>query len=205
LLWVAAIEAATAAWFGGTDPLASPALRWSVRWPESKPALREVAISRRARAELKFNEGRSVGWIESDGSVWQVFYFRWGPARTLSERLRVQCARTHRPDLCLPAAGRSLRRFWGVKQFAGVPMRFRVYEFEERGRPLFVCYAATEDGTRGWLSNLREDVASRLEAVLARSRCVSQRVLEIAVWGPPDAAAAEAAVQRLVGELIHAD
>jgi hypothetical protein len=82
-------------------------------------------------------------------------------------------------------------------------MRFRVYEFEERRRPLFVYYAA--DGTSGWLSNLREDVASRLEAVLARSRCVSQRVLEIAVWGPPDAAAAEAAVQRWVGELIRAD
>ncbi|MCX8091280.1 MAG: exosortase/archaeosortase family protein [Verrucomicrobiae bacterium] len=202
--WLVLVEGGTAAWFGHAEAAVANASRWSVRWPTGKPDLREVGISPRARAELKFDEGRSMGWREPDGSVWQAFYFRWGPARSLADRVRVQCARTHRPDICLPAAGRTLRRNLGVKDFAvaNQTMPFRVYEFEERGRPLFVYWAATEDGTRGWLSNLRENTASRIGAALAGSRCVSQRVLQIAVWGYAGEAEAEAAVQRWLAEAV---
>lgn len=202
--WLIGVEVGTAAWFGSAASAAAESGRWSVHWPDEKPDLREVNLSPRARAELKFDEGRSMGWREFDGTLWQAFYFRWGPARSLPERVRVQCARTHRPDICLPAAGRTLRRNLGVKDLAvaGAQMPFRVYEFEERGQPLFVYWAATEDGTRGWLSNLRENTASRVRAALAGSRCVTQRVLQVAVWGYASEAEADAAVQRWLAQAV---
>jgi exosortase/archaeosortase family protein len=205
--WLLAVEASTALWFNGAASEMSDAMRWSVRWPTERSGLREIHISARARAELKYDEGRSMAWREPDGSLWQAFYFRWGPAASLSERVRVACARTHRPDICLPAAGRNLRRNLGVKDFAvaGMRMPFRVYEFEESGRPLFVYWAATEDGTRGWLSNLREGTRSRIAAALAGSRCVSQRVLEVAVWGHAEEAQADAALQRWLAEALQAE
>lgn len=205
-LWFIGVEAATAAWFGVGASAGTQSPQWSVRWPTDKPDQRDVPISVRAQAELKFDEGRSMGWREPDGSLWQVFYFRWGPAHSLTDRVRVQCARMHRPDICLPAAGRTLRRYFGMRDFpvGGAPMPFRVYEFEERGRPLYVYYGATEDGTRGWIANLRENTASRVAAALARSRCVSQRVLQIAVWGYPGTEQANAAVERLLREMVQA-
>ena len=56
-----------------------------------------------------------MSWTETDGTSWQLFYFNWGPARTLRERVLLQCAKTHRPEHCLPATGLELREQFGVK------------------------------------------------------------------------------------------
>ncbi len=113
-----------------------------MRWPVDKPNEHDVEVPLRAQQELKFNEGKSVGWSEGDGSVWQMFFFRWGPAKSLSERVLVQFAKSHRPEICLPAAGLELKLNRGIETFKvnGLELPFRAYFFKDRGLPLHVYY-----------------------------------------------------------------
>jgi hypothetical protein len=144
-------------------------------------------------------------WRESDGTAWQTFYFRWGPAATLLDRVRVQLAKSHRPEICLPAAGLALRADRGTKAFsvAGLTLPFRAYEFMDRGSSVHVYFCAWEDGKQGLTANMRENAATRLAAARAGSRSLSQRVLEIAVWGCRDSEEADAALRRELKELIQ--
>lgn len=205
LVWLVVVEAGTTAWFGMHEKADPRLSNWSVRWPADKPNLREVELSRSVKQEMKFREGKSMNWSESDGSVWQAFYFRWGPAKTLIERVEVQFAKTHRPEICLPASGLVLRADHGVKDFTvdGLTLPFRAYRFEDRGLPLHVYFCAWEDGTQGIAANMRENVSTRLAAARAGSRSISQRVLEIAVWGYRNSEEADAALFRELTELIQ--
>jgi hypothetical protein len=205
LSWLVLLEGGTAVWFGIHEKSDPRILNWSVRWPTDKPELRPVELSRQVKEEMKFKEGESMSWRNNDGTAWQAFYFRWGPANNLVERVRVQFAKTHRPEICLPAAGLTLRADRGVKDFpvAGLTLPFRAYHFEDRGQPLHVYFCAWEDGTQGVAANMRENAATRLAAARAGSRSISQRVLEIAVWGCRDADEADAALQRELTELIR--
>ena len=205
LLWLVLVEGGTAAWFGIHEPADPRILNWSVRWPADKTDLRQVELSRRVIQEMKFNEGKSMSWRESDGTAWQTFYFRWGPAATLIERVRVQFAKSHRPEICLPAAGLVLRVDRGIKDFpvANLTLPFRAYDFEDRGTPVHVYFCAWEDGTQGIAANMREDAATRLAAARAGNRSLSQRVLEIAVWGCRDSDQADTALHRELLELIQ--
>lgn len=205
LIWLVLVEGGTAAWFGVHEKADPRILNWSVRWPTDKPDLRQVELSRRVILEMKFKEGKSMSWRESDGIAWQAFYFRWGPATSLLERVRVQLAKTHRPEICLPAAGLTLRADRGIKDFGvgGLTLPFRAYYFEDRGLPVHVYFCAWEDGTQGIAANMRENPATRLAAARAGSRSISQRVLEIAVWGCRDSQQADAALHRELTELIQ--
>src|SRR6185295_4488716 len=98
-----AVEGGTAAWFGIHEPTDPRRLNWSVRWPTDKTDLRQVELSRRVNLELKFDEGKSM---------------RWGAATTLRDRVRVQFAKSHRPEICLPAAGLKLRADRSIKDFS---------------------------------------------------------------------------------------
>jgi hypothetical protein len=180
-------------------------LNWSVRWPTDKTDLRQVELSHRVILELKFNEGKSMSWREGDGTTWQTFYFRWGPAATLIERVRVQFAKSHRPEICLPAAGLVLRADRGIRVFpvANLTLPFRAYYFEDRGSPVHVYFCAWEDGTQGSTANMREDAATRMAAARAGNRSLSQRVLEIAVWGCRDSEQADTALHQELLELIQ--
>lgn len=198
------VEGVNAAWFGWREQ-AQPGLRnWSVRWPVGKEKLREVELSKRVRTEMAFDEGRSVSWREADGTAWQMFHFSWGPARGLFDRIRVQFAKTHRPENCLPASGRELRETRGQKIFAvnGLQLPFQSFQFTDRGVPLFVYFCAWEDGPQGMKSFMRENVASRLAAAKAGSRSISQRVFEIAVWGNLTTEEADLALQKRLDEII---
>jgi hypothetical protein len=69
-------------------------------------------------------------------------------------------------------------------------------------RPVHVQFCAWEDGPQGLAANMRENAAMRLAAARAGSRSISQRVLEIAVWGRRDSQEADAALHQELTELI---
>ncbi len=202
--WLALLEITNAVWFHLRGDARTDLQNWSVRWPETRPQFREITLSPRVLAVLNFQEGRSVGWVDPDGSVWQAFHFRWGPATSLLERTRVNLAKTHKPDDCLPASGKTLVAARGVKQFAvnGLKLPCQAFEFSDQGRPLFVYYCAWEDGTRGGEAEFRESTTARLRAAWLGNRTIGQRVLEVAMWGKSSAERADEAVARLLPEII---
>lgn len=203
--WLVAIECANAAWFGLRDP-AQPGMRnWSVRWPVAKDKFRDVELSKEVRALMAFDEGRSAAWSDANGRLWHAFHFSWGPAQNSFDRIRVQLAKSHRPEICLPASGQELREHRGVKVFRvkGLELPFQSFRFDDRGLPLFVYFCAWEDGLNGGPSFMRENVALRIAAAKAGSRSLSQRVLEVAVWGRMTNEEADQAFQQALEEMIE--
>jgi exosortase/archaeosortase family protein len=76
-------------------------LRWSFGWPVAKEHFSDLAISKYAAGELRFDEGRAASWRENDGTRWTAFFFKWAAGPTRSRVL----AHMHRPQDCLPGAG----------------------------------------------------------------------------------------------------
>lgn len=204
-VWLAAVECGNAAWFGFRDQNKPSERNWTTRWPVEKEDFRELELTPDVQAILAFDEGQSVSWRAADGSRWQAFHFSWGPARNSFDRIRVQFAKSHRPEVCLPASGMELQEHRGMKLFSarGLELPFQSFRFKDHGMPLHVYFCAWEDGPKGGVALMRESVASRLQAALAGSRSLSQRVLEVAVWGKNSNQEADEALQETLTEIIR--
>jgi len=133
---------------------------------------------------------------------WWTFFGHWKP-----QRAALQLVRSHSPEICLPAIGRTFR---GAQpdanvQTESVSLDFRSYEFEQDSRPLFVFVCIQEDkrvasapaDTGEW------NLAGRLKAALDGKRNLGQRLLEIAVLGLDDFAQAKEALAKTVQEILR--
>jgi len=80
-----------------------------VRWPESESNYKQVPIAPAAETLLRYNEGGWRGLEGQDGRRWMSSFFRWLPGRTAARFVKV-----HRPDICLPASGRTMERDNGL-------------------------------------------------------------------------------------------
>ena len=203
LAWLALTEVATAAWYRAHETPANERRSWSVRWPETRAAFEPLEISPKVRKTLAYDEGREAAWEEADGSRWQMFAFKWLPARTASI-----AAHWHRPEICLPAGGRTLLAEHPALTIAAGDLRipFRVYEFDDRGRPLHVFFCLWEEANRGFREHVRQDASrvSRLQRVAAGQRNLGQQSLEVIVTGMGSRAAAEEAFRALMQECLVA-
>jgi hypothetical protein len=108
--------------------------------------------------------------------------------------------RSHSPEICLPAIGRTFRasRPAATVEVGDVVLSFRSYEFEQTGRPLFV-FVCVQDDKRisGSATDSDEwNVRGRLLAAWQGKRNLGQRLLEIAISGVDDF---PAAVDALTG------
>ncbi|HSH39936.1 MAG TPA: hypothetical protein VK993_14265, partial [Chthoniobacterales bacterium] len=82
---------------------------------------------------------------------------------------------------------------------------FRVYEFEQGGKPLFVYVCIQEDKVAPGTDQVNAgewNVRGRLRAVANGQRNLGQRLLEIAVIGLPNAEQANDAMQRTVRQVV---
>jgi exosortase len=205
-IWLILTEAGTQIWFRSHESPSTAPAEWSVQWPTAKPHFEEQALSDNVRLQLNYDEGKSASWREDDGSQWQAYYFCWRPGRTLRDRVRIQFARTHRPESCLPATGLTLQTDFGICEFTvgGLRLPFHKYLFEDRGNPLHVYFCVWEDGgSVATSASMCDSASARLEAVWKGNRSLGQRVLEIAVWGIADAQEAETLFRQQLEELIR--
>lgn len=174
---------------------------WRAEFPRSASSFKVVALPDAAQKILRYDEGESASWLEPDGTRWQMIYLRWQPGRVAAT-----LARNHTPEVCLPAAGKSLR---GQSEISGVKagnlaLGFRCFVTEQQGRPLHVFYSLWEDG----VAEQRQATemltrSARLEAVRDRRRNRGQRVLQVAVWGARDTAHAEELLRAELPKLIQ--
>jgi hypothetical protein len=86
-----------------------------------------------------------------------------------------------------------------------VSLDFRVYEFEQAGRPLFV-FVSIQDDKRGTSTPTRGpeqwNTRGRLLAAWRGQRNLGQRLLEIAVTGFDDSGRASEAAAQTVNEIV---
>jgi len=207
VIWYGLVEAGTQAWYGWHESHQAAAVRWDVAWPKYAADFRVLPIPETTRTMLKYQRGSSVTWVDESGSArWNGYFFRWEPSHTSAI-----LARSHRPDICLPATGREMVTDFGVSSFriGDLEIPFRIYQFSDQGEPLFVFYCAWEDRHPSENKIAPEQkqanrikVINRLQAVQEGRRNQGQQVLEIALWGRSTAEEARATFARELQQLI---
>jgi hypothetical protein len=190
LVWLAAVEAGTQAWYGLHERGLEQRVRWDLEWPVGAPGFRLEPIEEPVRRILRYSTGQSAVWRREDGAQWLLYWFRWRAGRTAP-----QLARAHSPEVCLPAGGLRLVAYHGLRTLGiqGLDLPFRVYSFELRQEPLVVFYGLWEERVARDAPGSVTDPfsrASRLESVLAGRRHLGQMVFEAALAGAKDPAGA---------------
>ena len=201
-IWFVFVEAGVQIWYRAHQP--STISRWAVRWPESESNYKKVPIASAAETLLRYNEGGGAAWEGTDGRQWMMYFFRWLPGRTAARFVKV-----HRPDICLPASGRTMRSDNGIHMLAvnGVNLPIRSYRFDDRGVPLhvFYCYWDARSSYENVAAAESEDWSARgrLRAALQGRREIGAQMIEIVVWGYQDDAEASEALARELGQVIR--
>jgi hypothetical protein len=205
--WLVLVEAGVEVWFRIHERRPASVAEWAFDWPVENASFKQVKLSEGVRAQMRADAEQAAAWQEADGSQWQVFYFRWLAARSVYSRVKVQLAKTHSPERCIPSAGISLRSDLGIGLLNVSPklrIPFHKYAFISGGNVLHVFFAVVEDTElQGEPANLRRSHWQRLLAGLAGSRNYGQRSLEIGVTGYESAEQAEAAVTSQLQKLIN--
>ncbi|TVR55493.1 MAG: exosortase/archaeosortase family protein [Puniceicoccaceae bacterium] len=177
-------EGLNEAWYRSREADLIQAPDWTIDWPRDAERFTLHEFSETTQVILKYNEGKSATWRADDSTEWSMYYLRWFPGRA-SKNL----AGAHSPDICLPAVGlqmiAELDAAW--VEVDGYSLPFRLYLFENAGRPLYVFHSLIEDRYREVqdLVSLRPlSREARLAAVATGQRNQGQRVLGISISGP---------------------
>src|SRR5205807_10204497 len=149
------------------------------------------------------DDAKTAAWEEPRGVRWWTFFARWKP-----ERAALQLVRSHSPEICLPAIGRTFRMARpdvNVNAAGSVSLAFRSYEFEQNGRPLFVFVCIQEDKrvAAGPADSGEWNLRGRLRAAFDGKRNLGQRLLEIAVSGLDAFAQASEARSKIADDTVQ--
>ena len=202
LAWLATVFISTELWYGAHERQLIERPPWQVDWPAGNETLTVPAIPESTRVILRYDEAKVAAWEDPRGVRWWSFFAAWKP-----QRAALQLVRSHSPEICLPALGRTFRAARpDVNVRAGpVSLDFRSYEFEQNGQPLFVFVSIQEDKRvpAGPADTGEWNFAGRLKAAWQGKRNLGQRLLEIAVLGLNDFASATTALSKTASEIVR--
>jgi len=208
LAWFVVVEAGVEWWYRAHETSLAANKQWTISAAGLGLDFVKVEIPPDISAQFRSDENMEGRWRDDAGNAWQMYYFRWFPARSLNKRVAIQLAKTHGPEICLPAIGMTLKSDLGVitVPVGDMQFAFRQYLFLAGDRPLHVFYAIYEDPSgSAILANRRQDTASRIAAALAGSRNDGQRYLEMAVAGPENSEEAKAVFARQLNKMVKID
>ena len=201
-VWFLLVEGGVQLWYRSHQNFTSS--HWAVSWPESESNYKKVPIAPAAETLLRYNDGGGAAWDGADGRQWMMYFFRWLPGRTAARFVKV-----HRPDICLPASGRTLEHDNGIQMLAvnGVNLPIRSYRFDDRGTPLhvFYCYWDARSSYENVAAAESEDWSprGRLRAAVQGRRDIGAQMLEVVVWGYQDDSEAREALAKELGQVIR--
>jgi len=201
--WLILAEGAVQLWYRSHQPVV--AAHWAVHWPDSESNYKSVPITREAESLLQYNEGGGASWQDSEGRQWLMFFFKWFPGRTAARFTKI-----HRPDICLPASGRTMERDNGLRMLKvnGVNLPVRSYRFSDSSGPLhvFYCYWDARSSYDTVAAAIEEDwsFGGRVRAALRGRREIGAQILEIVVWGYQDDNEAAEALTRELNRVVQA-
>jgi exosortase/archaeosortase family protein len=201
LIWLVLVFAGAEVWYRLHERQLIERPPWQARWPEGNSTVTSLAIPESTRVILHYDTARTAAWEEPAGVRWWSFFASWKP-----QRAALQLVRSHSPEICLPAVGRTFRGPQPDVNVSarGVSLDFRSYEFKQNGRPLFVFVCIQEDKrtASGEMETGEWNLSGRLRAAWNGKRNLGQRLLEIAVLGYDDFAQAREALSKTAGEIV---
>jgi len=201
--WLVLVFAGTEIWYRSHERQLIERPAWQVSWPAENDTVAPLPIPDSTRVILHYDDAKTAAWEEPRGVRWWTFFARWKP-----ERAALQLVRSHSPEICLPAIGRTFRMAHpdvNVTAAGSVSLAFRSYEFEQNGRPLFVFVCIQEDKrvASGPADTGEWNLQGRLRAAWQGKRNLGQRLLEIAVSGLDDFTRASDALSKTVQEILR--
>ena len=173
------------------------------RISRKQPSFKSLPIAEKTRYLLRFDDGKQGQWNESDGTLWQAFYFDWLPGRVAG-----YLAKRHTPEICMPAAGCTLRSGPELTMLNvhGVELPMRSYVFETAGGLLNVYQCRWEAGVGKEAYVAQESARYNLiRAIWAGRGNHGQKVLELVVSGFVDPEDARQALLKELEKLIKVD
>jgi len=198
--WLIVAFALTETWYRVHERSLIARPSWTARWPDDEGAIKRLVVPEATRSILHYDSASSAEWRDTNGVRWWGFFARWEPSRT-----SLQLVRSHSPDICLPAAGRTFTRTLPpvAVRNGDIELQFASYEFTQQDQPLFVFVSIEEDKrAQAGTTELAWNTAGRLQAVMLGRRNLGQRLLELAVVGVDDFARAREALQRTATAII---
>jgi exosortase len=202
LAWLILVFAGTELWYRSHERQLVERPAWQISWPAENNSISPLPIPDSTRVILRYDYAKTAAWEEPHGVRWWTFFARWKP-----QRAALQLVRSHSPEICLPAIGRTFRKALPDVSVAtgSAPLDFRSYEFEQNGRPLFVFVCIQDDkrSASGPPDSGEWNLAGRLRAAWQGKRNLGQRLLEIAVSGFDDFAAASEALAKTANEIVR--
>lgn len=204
LVWLALVFGGAEWWYRLHERELIERPRWEANWPAGNPTTSQLSIPESTRVILHYDAAKSGAWEEPAGVRWWSFFAFWKP-----QRAALQLVRSHSPEICLPAVGRTFRTTHPNLSLPAdsVALDFRSYEFEQDGRPLFVFVCIQEDKrvAAGGAGSEEWNFSGRVRAAFQGKRNLGQRLLEIAVTGLNDFSQAREAVAKTVAEIVSAE
>ncbi len=204
--WFIVVEVGTEFWYRAHEKAVANEAEWSVRTDQLGASCIRIEIPQLVASQFCADESLHASWQDGEDNMWQLYYFRWHPARQLKRRVAAQLGKIHGPEVCLPAAGITMKADLGtiLLPLPGMELALQQFLFGVEGRPLHVFYAVYEDQSgSAVLANRRKDWRSRVASALAGSRNCGQRFLELAVFGPAEPLEARTALQGQLQKLIR--
>jgi exosortase len=198
--WLVFVEVGVESWYRWHEARLPKSVIWTVDWPQRNPTFIDLPLPERTKQLLRYDEAGSGAWREDDGTQWQMIYLRWLPGR-----IAVYLAKSHTPEVCLPAAGHSVQVYPELYYIRvhGLRLPFRTYAIQDGGAPSYVFYCLWEDRARDQsFQTTHLTYGNRLEPVLEGRRNVGQRSLEIVVQGTSDLESAERALVRQLDKMV---
>ncbi len=201
--WLVFVEAGTEIWYRTAEAHEPKTHLWTVQWPADQKGFRDVAFSDVTRNILRYTEARSAVWTDAGGLRWAMALLTWAPGRT-----SVQLARSHGPEICLPASGAVMTADLGPRplRIKGIDLPAHAYTFRARDQVLYVYYCLWEqrpdaDGVQSAAQDLT--VARRLDDIRKGRRNAGQQAIEVAVSDVAGPEQAEAAVKQFLEKSIQ--
>ncbi len=202
-VWLVVVEVSVELWYKIRESQFKPVPNWSVAFSENNPSFKSLPIGEKSRYLLRFDDGKQGQWNESDGTLWQVFYYDWLPGRVAG-----YLAKRHTPEICMPAVGYKLRSGPELLllKVHDVLLPMRCYIFESPGGPLDVYQCRWEAGAGKEAYVAQESTRFNLvRAIWAGRGNHGQKVLEIVVSGFADPEEAKQALSKQLEKLIKVD
>lgn len=177
-------------WYQHSEP--SPLPPWHLAPPQNAAGFSLATPSDRIVRLLRFSRAWSAKWLTPSSKPVHAFYMEWDKGRVPPENMR-----SHQPGICLPGMGMTLIAEHDpvTLSTAGFPATARVFEFKDRGQPVFVFYMVQESSPIDPSSSpdSSNSLSLRLAAVRSARRNPGQRFVELGIWNEPSPANARAA------------
>lgn len=202
IVWMLSLQFIVELWYENQEGRRLASVDWGIHWPALGKSFTFEEIPPETRSILRYTHGQSARFDWEDGSMWQIFYFRWAPGRS-----SVQLAIMHRPEVCLPAIGYSYVDVADPLEISvstvSIPLTGGVYECN--GNRVYIYRCLWEDFPVPKLARNKDFDLSFNGRVLAAwygRRNLGQKLFQVAIVGVNTEKEARIQLQRKLSDLI---